>query len=162
MSFIRLDVAIKEVDRNAAKQLARLHALCFPYPWSEQSFETFLENKFHRTMVAEIKGRDENTSGEYAGFVLIRSVAGEAEILSIAVAPEHQKTGIASSLLYQISELLRNERVKKIFLEVGQHNRVAQALYNKMGFTHVGDKKAYYKSGPGQPASDALIMEKIL
>ena len=85
-------------------------------------------------MVAEINGQHKNVAGEYAGFVLIRSVAGEAEILSIAVDPDHQKTGIASSLLYQISELLHNERVKKIFLEVGQQNKIALALYKKNRF----------------------------
>jgi len=158
MKFIRLDISIDEVDAGAAHKLADLHAQCFPHPWSAASFKSFLENPVHRAMVANIAPRGR----EPAGFILIRSIAGEAEILSIAVAPDHRESGVATGLLYKICDLLREERVKKIFLEVGQQNVAALRLYQKTGFKQVGDRKAYYRSGTSAPPGDAIIMEKKL
>jgi len=158
MNYIRLDISITEVGADAAGTLADIHAVCFRHSWSEASFKSFLENKYHRAIVANIDG----STDVPVGFVLIRSVAGEAEILSVAVAPEHREAGIATGLLYKFCALLKAEKVKKIFLEVGQRNIAALRLYEKTGFKPVGDRKAYYKSSTGQPAGDAVIMEKTL
>jgi len=158
MSYIRLDISIHEVGADAAGTLADIHAICFRHSWSAESFKSFLENKVHRAVVASVSG----PVNEPVGFVLIRSIAGEAEILSIAVAPQHRETGIASGLLYKISALMKEEKVKKIFLEVGQQNGAALRLYERAGFKPVGGRKAYYRSASDEPPGDAIIMEKIL
>ena len=158
MSFIRIDITIIEVDNRASKELADMHARCFTHAWSQASFKAFLEKPNHRAMVAgaAVAGHDP------VGFVLIRSVADKAEILSISVVPEHRNAGVASGLLYQICELLKREGVKKIFLEVGRQNRPALRLYEKLDFRSVGNRKAYYRTAAEEPPRDALIMEKIL
>ena len=162
MSYIRLDISIREVGQEAASTLADIHAICFRHSWSADSFKSFLKNKVHRAVVASVNGPVSRTVNEPVGFVLIRSIAGEAEILSIAVAPEHRETGIASGLLYKICELMKEEKVKKIFLEVGQQNAAALRLYERAGFKPVGNRKAYYRSAGDERPGDAIIMEKIL
>ena len=49
--------------------------------------------------VSLVLARDE--SGTVLGFSLARSVAGESELLLLAVAPEHRRGGIVRSLLRQ-------------------------------------------------------------
>ncbi len=158
MSYVRLDINVKEVDAGDANVLAQIHGHCFPHSWSAGTFETFLKNSVHRAYVAHVPGTDEIA----VGFTLVRTIAKEAEILSIAVLPEHSGRGIATGLLYRICEILESERVEKIFLEVGRDNKSARALYRKLGFKAVGSRQAYYKGRSGDERSDAIILEKSL
>ena len=70
--------------------LAALHARCFqtPRPWSEAEFETLLADPLVFLLV----------EGD-AGLLLGRAVAGEAELLTIAVAPESRGRGLRAGLV---------------------------------------------------------------
>ena len=65
--------------------LASLHKLCFvtPAPWDAASFAGFLADPLAFLLV----------EGD-AGFLLGRAVAGEAELLTLAVAPEARRRGL--------------------------------------------------------------------
>ena len=69
-----------------------------------------------------------------AGFILSRVAADEAEILTIAVAPEWRRRGIATSLLKPHMHGLSANRVSRLFLEVDVENTAARALYANFGF----------------------------
>jgi len=71
--------ALSEVGPRDASALATLHAAAFRRGWSEDELEQLLIDKnvvAHRVML----GRT------LAGFIISRRAAGEAEILSVAVA----------------------------------------------------------------------------
>ncbi|MGH6848286.1 MAG: GNAT family N-acetyltransferase, partial [Methylocella sp.] len=96
-----------------------------------------------------------------AGFVLSRVAAGEAEILTMAVAPEWRRRGIASCLLAPHLAGLAATRVSRLFLEVDVENTAARALYANFGFEQVGERKAYYRTA-GAPPAGALVMRRDL
>lgn len=125
----------------SAAAIAALHAACFPRPWAEEEFARLLSQPgvFVR--------------GDERGFILCRIAADECEVLTFAVAPEHQRKGIGKALLAEVMQC----DAKKMFLEVGEGNAAALALYRAAGFTEISRRKAYYHNGEA-----ALILAREL
>ena len=92
----------------------------------------------------DVLSRKEKTACAAAGYVLVRAVAGEGEILRIGVLPEFRRRGLASRLLEEVFRRADKD-VEQWFLEVREHNAAAIALYRSFGFTEVGSRKAYYR-----------------
>lgn len=91
------------------------------------------------------------------GFILARSVADEAEILTLAVDPAAQRSGIGRALIMQAMEAAGSRKVVAMFLEVAQTNDKAQALYTACGFSEVGRRRRYYAHGV-----DALLLRATI
>jgi ribosomal-protein-alanine N-acetyltransferase len=124
-----------------APVFAALHAQAFPHePWDEASFATMLAQP---GMLGFLDER--------GGFLLLRIVLDEAEIITIGVIPRRQ--GIATALMMQGIAAARAAGVAKIHLEVAEDNSSARALYARLGFTLTGRRKAYYATG-----ADALTL----
>lgn len=91
------------------------------------------------------------------GFALWRGLGDEAEILSIAVAPDVRRRGMAEALLAEILVSAAAEGLRALFLEVDSGNVAARALYEKAGFEKVGVRRRYYRNG-----ADALVLRRDL
>ena len=91
------------------------------------------------------------------GFAIWRTLPGEAELLSVGVAPEARRIGLGAALLAAVIEAARQVEAGAIHLEVDAGNSAARALYGVAGFVETGLRKAYYKSG-----ADAVLMCKRL
>ncbi|MBV8578436.1 MAG: GNAT family N-acetyltransferase [Acetobacteraceae bacterium] len=91
------------------------------------------------------------------GMVIGRAAAGEAEVLSLAVAPEVRCRGIGGALLAAAMEEAARRRASAIFLEVSATNSRVLDLYARAGFAAVGRRSRYYANG-----SDALVMRASL
>lgn len=94
--------------------------------------------------------------GTAAGFILLQSVAEEAEILTLAVHPKARRSGLARALIEQAQDTLS---VARVFLEVAENNAPARALYAACGFTETGRRPAYYKRPDGSRV-DALLLQR--
>jgi ribosomal-protein-alanine N-acetyltransferase len=94
------------------------------------------------------------------GFVLVRAVAGEAEILTFCVAKDARRCGLGTTLLDAACDAARKHGAAELFLEVGEDNAAARSLYQKNGFGVVGRRAAYYRHGP--EAADAIVMRRLL
>src|ERR1700743_3291542 len=75
------------------------------------------------------------------GFVLARVAGGEAEILTLAVAPLVRGKGLGRALLRAAAAHAATLGATSIFLEVGADNPAALALYAGLGFERVGLRK---------------------
>lgn len=95
------------------------------------------------------------------GFALFTIAADEAELLTIAVDPDHQRRGLARGLLKAAKDSLSEIGVTIIFLEVASDNRAAIELYQSLAFTVKGTRRAYYKR-PGGQRVDAIMMALAL
>lgn len=111
--------------------------------WDAPAFERLLQQKSVQAF------------GTSHGFILLQTVAEEAEILTLAVHPDARRAGLARALIGEAQKTLRAAR---IFLEVAQDNRPARALYAGMGFVECGRRAAYYKRPDGARV-DALILQ---
>jgi ribosomal-protein-alanine N-acetyltransferase len=149
--FARAAPVLSEAKAHDAGAIAGLHAASFHRGWSEQEFERLLVDRAvltHRAMV----GRS------LAGFIMSRLVAGEAEILSVAVAQRRRKQGVAGRLLDLHLRGLAGLGVHTIFLEVNEGNAPARALYRRAGFREAGRRKGYYPTQAGKKDAAALIL----
>jgi ribosomal-protein-alanine N-acetyltransferase len=72
---------------------------------------------------------------------------GEAELLRIAVAQAHRRTGLAKSLMRECINYLVATGVESAHLEVRDSNIPAKALYKSLGWQQINVRKAYYKDG---------------
>ncbi|WP_102226234.1 GNAT family N-acetyltransferase [Acidimangrovimonas sediminis] len=133
------------------EDLARLHAACFiaPPPWSAEEIAAtlaqpgaFLETRPH-------------------GFLIGRAVAGEAELLTLAVAPAARRQGTGRALVDAFDDAARARGATEAFLEVAADNLGARALYAATGWAEAGLRRGYYHP-PGAPSVDALVLRKPL
>ena len=102
--------------------------------------------------------RDED--GAVAGFSLSRSVAGESELLLLAVLPERHRRGIGSRLLDDFIEQAEIHGLRRVHLEVRDGNP-AIAMYRSAGFSPVGRSRNYYHGADGA-RFDALTYARDL
>lgn len=89
--------------------------------------------------------------------VMARVAAGEAEILTLAVLPEHRRQGLARTLLEAATAEAAAHGATVLFLEVATRNDAARTLYASLGFVEVGRRRGYYADG-----DDALVMRRDL
>ena len=115
--------------------------------WSASEYDTLIENP--RTVLVQ---------DSYC-FTIGRLVAGEAELLMIAVAQEHQGKGLGRRSLKKFEEVLITKGATCCFLEVAKTNISACTLYEAEGFDVISTRKAYYQLGKNNRV-DALIMRK--
>jgi [ribosomal protein S18]-alanine N-acetyltransferase len=80
--------------------------------------------------------------GAIAGFLVSRTVAGETEVLNLAVHPQYRRQGIGRLLLAPLLE----SGSSALYLEVRASNHTARAFYRRMGFREVGTRPRYYHS----------------
>jgi ribosomal-protein-alanine N-acetyltransferase len=132
--------------------LAALHGRSFstPRPWAEAEFAQLVADPLVFLLV----------EGD-AGFLLGRAVAGEAELLTLAVAPEARRRGLGYRLVARFLYQARLRGAGTAFLEVAADNAPALALYSRAGFVEAGRRRGYYRTPQGQ-AIDALVLRRAL
>jgi len=96
-----------------------------------------------------------------AGFLVGRAVAGEAEVLTLAVAPEARRRGLGARLLSRFVYQARLRGAEAAFLEVAAGNAAAIWLYRAQGFTEAGRRREYFRHADGR-GEDALVMRRVL
>lgn len=133
------------------RQLARIHGESFtvPRPWSATEIEAMLA-----------------TSGTFLvvkpdGFVIGRALAGEAELLTLAVAPPARCRGLGAALVAAFLDRAAAAGAERAFLEVAADNAAARALYARAGFAEAGRRPGYYRR-PDGGATDALLLVRAV
>jgi [ribosomal protein S18]-alanine N-acetyltransferase len=97
--------------------------------------------------------------GDLAAFVMVQTVAGEADILTIATEPDHRRKGLAATLIRALVNRMGERGVSRITLDVAEDNAPARALYTVHGFTEDGRRPRYYTTGRDVPV-DAVLMSR--
>ena len=130
-----------------AAQMAALHAAAFvvPRPWSAGEISDLLASPLCLVL------------SEPQGFILGRVVAGEAEVLTIAVEPAAQGRGVGGRLLAGFLAEAAQRGAATVFLEVAAPNGAARALYAKAGFVETGLRRGYFGSDV-----DAVVMRRAM
>jgi [ribosomal protein S18]-alanine N-acetyltransferase len=145
---------IEPATLRDAPRLAQLHGASFHRGWGEGEFESMLSER--NTLVHRLR-----SGRKVIGFAVSRMAADEAEILSIAVAPNHRGRGLSRNLLLTHLGHLAGRGVRTVFLEVEENNQAARRLYDRAGFTVVGRRERYYREPNGQQLN-AVLMRRDL
>lgn len=119
-----------------AAALAAIHATSFDPGWDEAALASLL-----------------GSPGCFAlwlprrAFILLRTVLDEAEIITIATAPDHRRQGLARALLEAAAGRCALRGALVLHLEVAADNIAAARLYCGLGFEQVGLRPRYYSDG---------------
>ena len=143
------DMTICEMTQEHVPQIAALEQVCFSDPWPEAGIQSELDNPLSLWLVALV-------GEEVVGYVGSQTVLGEADMMNVAVSPEHRRKGIAKELLISLQNALCAKKAYSLTLEVRASNAPAIALYERMGYIQVGRRPNYYH----KPREDALILRK--
>ena len=133
----------------APDALAALHAEAFSAPWDARAFADLLAQPGVLLRI------------EADGFILIRVVLDEAEILTLAVRPGARRQGLGRRLVERACVAAKDAGAAILFLEVAEDNAAARVLYARAGFVEIGRRKAYYASPDGRRI-DALVLHRDL
>ncbi|MGB3178906.1 MAG: GNAT family N-acetyltransferase [Albidovulum sp.] len=131
------------------KALAAIHLASFtvPRPWGADEIASLAQSDGVFLLTRP------------GGFAMGRALAGEAELLTLAVSPDARRTGLGRALLKEFLAEAKASGAEKAFLEVAADNHAALALYASFDFSETGRRKGYYSS-PGIAAIDALILSR--
>jgi ribosomal-protein-alanine N-acetyltransferase len=133
--------------------LEALHAQAFDQPWGAAEIERLMRIMGGFVVISEDGGPE--------GFILVRTVADEGEILTLAVAPAVRRRGVGRVLVEAAAAEAERRGAQTLFLEVAEDNPGALALYESAGFSRAGLRRAYY-ARPNTRAADALVLRRPL
>lgn len=136
-------MTIRPMTRSDLARVVDIAKASLPEAWALEGFAAELEKP---TSIAWVIGEP------VCGFAIASSVAGELEVLAIAVDPSRRRGGTGSALL---DALLRTPGVERFFLEVRASNAAAIALYASVGFVTIDRRVRYYADG-----EDAVVMAR--
>lgn len=138
---------IRLMETKDLPVVAEVEQKCFTVPWSMTLLSECLGSPLDKVWVLEEGGKIE-------GYCNFRVIAGEGELMRIAVLPASRGRGYGRELMEILAEYARANRVEEISLEVRASNSAAINLYKSYGFKIEAVRKRYYSS----PVEDALIM----
>lgn len=130
-----------------------IEARCSPHPWTRGNFEDSLRAGHWAQGLWQ--------GGELLGYCIAMPAPEEAHLLNIAVAPEHQRRGLAHRMVRALLAWARESGALDVWLEVRAGNDAAQRLYLRLGFSPAGRRPGYYPCANGG-REDALLMRLAL
>ncbi len=141
--------AFREADAPAATEI--LKGSPEASQWTEWGFKELLGWRGVLALVSE-------DDTDVTGFLIGREVAGEAEILNLAVIVAKRRRGEGGALVKAALEEWRARRVSRVFLEVRESNETGIGFYEKHGLFKTGRRAGYYRD----PEEAAIVMEMKL
>jgi ribosomal-protein-alanine acetyltransferase len=123
--------------------------------WGRENYIRFLRD-FPEYFGTKATVFADSARGQFAGFLLARSIFENLEILKVGVSPEFHRRGIGTLLMKAAYAEGVRRGCERCFLEVRKSNRGAIDFYLTHRFVLSGVRRNYY----AEPVEDALIMER--
>jgi tRNA threonylcarbamoyl adenosine modification protein YeaZ/ribosomal-protein-alanine acetyltransferase len=143
----RANVRLASIDDSPV--LADIHAASFAKGWAASELSSMLALPGAGALLVELQGI-------IYGFVMFQWVAGEAEINTMCVSPNYRRQGFGRDLITGLIAFLK-DNTTRIYLDVSDGNLAAVTLYEQLGFSKTGMRRAYYADG-----SNAILMTRDL
>jgi [ribosomal protein S18]-alanine N-acetyltransferase len=140
---------MREQDLGA---VIAVESTIYSHPWTRGNFADSLRAGYECFVL--------RSGAQLLGYFVLMVAAGEAHLLNLSIAAEHQRAGHGSRLLSEAMALARKLGGRSLFLEVRPSNRGAQALYTRFGFRKVAVRRGYYPAHAGR--EDALVLTLTL
>jgi len=152
-----VEVRLRPMRWQDIPALARLEPVLFGLDaWTEPTWWAELAARPRRSYaVAERAGeRAGEICGEICGYVGVDRAGEVADVMTVAVAPAAQGTGLGRRLLAWAVGEAKASGAAYLMLEVRADNLAARALYERGGFQLLSIRRRYYQPGD----VDAQIM----
>jgi ribosomal-protein-alanine N-acetyltransferase len=131
--------------------MAATHAAAFQNsrPWSETEFSELTSSKFCFA------------AGDKRCFALVRVIADEAELLTIATHPDYRRQGLARAVMAQWQSRAHQKSASTAFLEVAADNHAAIRMYLSCGFQQSGVRRGYYARKNASAVDARLFLRQL-
>jgi ribosomal-protein-alanine N-acetyltransferase len=139
--------------KKVAVSLAALHASCFDAGWPAVDFAEHIARA-----TDEVIGLYD--SGPLIGFIIMRIIADQAEVLILAVKPDKRGMGGGAALLEYAEQAAKRRGAEIVFLDVAKDNGAGLALYQRAGYAQCGTRPGYYRRENGRVS--AILYQKRL
>lgn len=137
---------VERLTEEALERVQAIEAESGPYCWSRADWLSSLQSDDCFELVCD---------GQAVAVAAFSVVCDEANLLNIAVPERAQRQGHARRLLVHCLSEYESAGIKHCFLEVRRSNAPAIALYERLGFSLIGERKNYYPVKDGR--EDALV-----
>jgi len=137
-------VSIEDIDR-----VLEVERTSFTRPWTRDMYVAELENRDVSFLYLA-----RNLHREVIAFCCFWKIFDELHINNLAVVPEARGRGLGTALLLHVLDQGHRLGARRALLEVRESNAAARRLYERLGFTVSGIRRAYYT----QPTEDALLL----
>lgn len=131
-----------------AIELAKISLSSLSDAWSSDEVGASINNAHAKVFVVEEKDKQ-----AIYGYAVLTYAADEGEIPQIAVRADKRRMGCGALMMERVQEFMREQGIKKIFLEVRASNETAKSFYQASGMKEVGVRKGFYR----EPSEDAHI-----
>lgn len=117
-------------------------------PWSEAQLEAFLKMQFdiqNRNYQMQYPEADREIivfDEQAIGRVMVNRGAGKLHLVDITLLPEFRRRGIGSFILEELQREAAREG--QSFSLMVSHSNPARRLYERFGFTKVGESSMYF------------------
>ncbi len=138
-------------------EILRIENESFPDPWSEKDIKEDITGNdiaYFAVLTSGGSGADLKPAG-YADMWII---AGEAQLMNIAVDRRMRGNGCGRMLMEHMAGAARERGCTLMTLEVRRSNEAAISLYKGLGFVETGIRPAYYIDNK----EDAILMDLAL
>lgn len=154
---------VRAAGAERASAFAAVHRQAFDRAWSADELRRVMDGPCTFTLEALFQkdAPPGDSPAEPLGFIVVRAVAGEAEILTLAVHPEARRLGLGRALVQSAAATARGLGAEAFWLEVAIDNKAAIALYAATGFEAAGRRPRYYARKGGDRV-DAVVMRRLL
>jgi len=143
-------VSIRPAVSDDLEQILAIEKVSYPEPWGSDHFIEEFKKPFARTLVLT----DDETDSIVVGYIVYWLQAEGVSLLNVCVNPKWRTLGFSKMLMHaMINEAVREE-IPRIVLEVRESNTEAIALYQRIGFKTIHERKGFYHDG-----ETALVME---
>jgi ribosomal-protein-alanine N-acetyltransferase len=141
-------IELVRMRRRHLRRVLAIEAKVYPRPWSAALFLSEIAQKSTRSYLVARR------AGDVVGYAGMMFAGFEAHVTNIAVDPAWHGHKIGTRLLLTLVTEAIARGSESISLEVRVSNSVAQAMYEKFGFSVTGVRKGYYI----ETNEDALVM----
>ncbi len=146
------NLVIERIDKNNILSIQSIQKVCEEPVWEASSLFHLLDKGSGYGYLAK---KSRNT----IGYILLRSLSNEEELLSLGVLKSNRRNGVAKRLFYEVERDVIKKNIYRIFLEVRVENNAAICFYKLIGFKKVKVLKNYYRADIGY--EDGLLFSKV-
>jgi [ribosomal protein S18]-alanine N-acetyltransferase len=153
-------VRLRGYEAGDLQPIFELDEICFepPFRFSLRAMRRFAEAQNALTVIAE---SDAGEGGEIVGFCLAHlEPSGRqqvAYVVTLDVAPEHRRRGLAARMIRRIEEQARDAGCVAIGLHVWVGNETAIRFYEREGYERTRLARGFYGAG-----LDAFVYSKLI
>ena len=147
------DVRLEPLTDARLDDVVRIENSAYAHPWTRGNFADSIKSGYQ---LLALMGGD-----TLIGYFVAMEGVEEAHLLNITVAPEFQGQGYGVLMLDALALWARSRHAQCLWLEVRVSNARAMQVYERYGYTRVGERKNYYPADLGQ-REHAVVMSMTL